>query len=68
VGLAYDFCVRFSAQDAAKCGFQSVVVTDACRSVGLPGSVQAADEGMAAAGVAVVESSKISALVAAAAS
>jgi len=66
VGLAFDFCVRFSAEDAAKCGFQSVVVKDACRSVGMPGTVQAADEGMAAAGVRVMESGDIAAHVAAA--
>jgi len=33
-GLAYDYCVRFSAVDAVRLGFESWVVRDACRSVG----------------------------------
>ena len=36
-GLAYDFCVGFSALDAARLGFESVVVQDLTRAVGLPG-------------------------------
>lgn len=38
-GLAYDYCVGYSALDARESGFEAWVVTDACRSVGLPGSV-----------------------------
>lgn len=33
-GLAYDYCVRFSAVDAVRAGFEAWVVADACRSVG----------------------------------
>jgi nicotinamidase/pyrazinamidase len=33
-GLAYDYCVRFSAVDAVKAGFETWVIRDACRSVG----------------------------------
>ncbi len=40
-GLALDFCVRFTAADGAGCGFQVVVIEDACRPVNLPGSVEA---------------------------
>ena len=60
-GLAYDFCVRFTAVDAkVKCGFDEVVVVkDATRSVGLPGTVEAADEGMKEAGVKVVDSGSL---------
>ena len=36
-GLALDFCVRFSAEDAQEKGFDVFVVVDACRSVKLPG-------------------------------
>jgi nicotinamidase/pyrazinamidase len=50
-GLAYDFCVRFSAVDAVAAGFEAFVVTDASRAVNLPGSVAAADEEFAARGV-----------------
>src|SRR5580698_5032509 len=50
-GLAYDFCVRFSAIDGAALGFECVVVEDACRAVGLPGTVDATHAALAAAGV-----------------
>lgn len=33
-GLAFDFCVRFSAEDAGSCGFVPVVIEDLCRAVG----------------------------------
>ncbi len=37
-GLAYDFCVGFSALAAAKLGFEALVVEDLTRAVGLPGA------------------------------
>ncbi|MBU2866050.1 bifunctional nicotinamidase/pyrazinamidase [Pacificibacter marinus] len=33
VGLALDYCVNYSAQDAAKLGFKTTVVTDLCRAI-----------------------------------
>jgi nicotinamidase/pyrazinamidase len=39
-GLAYDFCVRFSAVDGAAHGFECVVIEDATRAVNLPGSME----------------------------
>lgn len=51
VGLALDFCVNFSAVDAARLGFQVTVRTDLCRAIDLDGSLQAAVNGMRAAGV-----------------
>lgn len=51
VGLALDFCVNFSAVDAAKLGFEVSVQTDLCRAIDLDGSLAAAVEGMKAAGV-----------------
>lgn len=33
-GLAFDLCVRFSAEDAKHCGFQPVIVEDLCRAIG----------------------------------
>jgi nicotinamidase/pyrazinamidase len=39
-GLAYDFCVRFSAVDGAALGFECVVIEDATRAVNLPGSME----------------------------
>ncbi len=50
-GLAYDFCVRYSAIDGEALGFETFVVEDACRPVGLPGSVVAANLAFAQAGI-----------------
>jgi nicotinamidase/pyrazinamidase len=38
-GLAFDFCVRYSAEDARRCGFEVVVIENACRSIDMGGSV-----------------------------
>lgn len=35
-GLATDFCVAWSAEDAVKLGYEVAVVEDACRGIGLP--------------------------------
>jgi len=51
VGLATDFCVNFSALDAARLGFGVEVALDLCRAIDFDGSLEAAREGMAAAGV-----------------
>lgn len=51
VGLALDFCVNYSAVDAARQGFGVTVRTDLCRAIDLDGSLQAAVDGMRAAGV-----------------
>ena len=50
VGLALDFCVNFSAVDAAKLGFDVEVREDLCRAIDLDGSLAKAREGMRAAG------------------
>jgi nicotinamidase/pyrazinamidase len=36
VGLATDFCVAWSAEDAAALGYAVFVISDACRGIGLP--------------------------------
>ena len=51
VGLATDFCVNFSAVDAARLGFAVTVRNDLCRAIDLDGSLAAAIDGMTAAGV-----------------
>ena len=51
VGLATDFCVNYSAVDAAKLGFEVSVIEDLCRAIDLDGSLETAREGMCAAGV-----------------
>lgn len=43
-GLATDFCVRYSAEDARALGFSVVVVEDACRGIDTGGSLEAAYE------------------------
>jgi len=32
-GLAFDFCVRYSAEDAYREGFEAIVIEDACRGI-----------------------------------
>jgi len=51
VGLATDFCVNYSAVDAARLGFDVEVRTDLCRGIDLGGSLAAALQGMGQAGV-----------------
>ena len=50
-GLATDFCVAYSALDAARLGFAVEVRLDACRAIDLEGSLGAALDQMRAAGV-----------------
>lgn len=50
-GLAFDFCVRYSAEDAHREGFQVVVVEDACRGIDVNGSIAATQESLNALGV-----------------
>ena len=40
-GLAFDFCVRYSVEDARREGFEVVVFEDACRSIDVDGSAAA---------------------------
>ncbi|MEH2614555.1 bifunctional nicotinamidase/pyrazinamidase [Bradyrhizobium sp. AZCC 1693] len=50
-GLATDFCVHYSAVDARRLGFDTVLVEAGCRAIDLAGSLNAAWAGMAAVGV-----------------
>lgn len=49
-GLATDYCVGWSAQDAAAAGFEAWVVEDACRGIS-PTSIERAWQAMAQVGV-----------------
>jgi nicotinamidase/pyrazinamidase len=40
-GLAFDFCVRYSAEDARREAFDVVVIDDACRGIDVDGSMNA---------------------------
>lgn len=51
VGLATDFCVNWTAQDAARSGLETFVVEEACRAIDLNGSLAKAWSDMSALGV-----------------
>jgi nicotinamidase/pyrazinamidase len=55
-GLAYDFCVGYSAIDARRIGFEASVIRDACRAIDLDGSVAMIEGEFAKAGVNVTTS------------
>jgi nicotinamidase/pyrazinamidase len=50
-GLAYDFCVGYSALDARRLGFSAVILPDACRAIDLNSSVAKIEAEFAQAGV-----------------
>lgn len=58
-GLALDFCVRYSAEDARRTGFEVVVIEDACRGIDVAGSVAETMRLFAEIGVACVTSDGI---------
>jgi nicotinamidase/pyrazinamidase len=51
VGLATDYCVAYSALDAARLGFGVTVLTEACRAIDLNGSLASQLGAMRDAGV-----------------
>lgn len=53
VGLATDFCVNYSAVDAAKLGFKVTVDLSLCRAIDFDGSLDAASKAMLDAGVTI---------------
>jgi nicotinamidase/pyrazinamidase len=55
VGLALDFCVRYSAEDAHAQGFDVIVVEDACRPIDVDGSLAATRRRLGELGVATVK-------------
>ena len=58
-GLALDFCVRYSAEDACGEGFTVVVIEDACRAIDVEGSLAATHASLVGLGVASIESESI---------
>src|SRR3546814_528925 len=58
-GLAFDFCVAYSALDARREGFEVVVIEDACRAIDLHGSCAQARARMQEAGVSFAASSEL---------
>jgi len=59
-GLALDFCVRYSAEDAHREGFEAIVIEDACRGIDVEGSVAATRRRLAELGVRCVGAAEIS--------
>jgi nicotinamidase/pyrazinamidase len=59
-GLAYDFCVGFSAIDGARLGFECQVLEDLSRAVDLPGSVEKTNNCFTEAGVQRINSGAVS--------
>jgi len=62
VGLAFDFCVGWSAEDAQHQGFVAIVVEDACRAIDVDGSVTATRRRLAARGIACIEHGAVAAV------
>jgi nicotinamidase/pyrazinamidase len=58
-GLAYDYCVGYSALDAQRLGFPVFIVKDACRAIDLGGSVAKMEAEFAEAGVVLLDSIEI---------
>ena len=60
VGLATDYCVKYTALDALALGFRTTVVRDACRGVEVnAGDTERAIEEMRDAGARIVESREL---------
>jgi len=55
VGLALDFCVRYSAEDARREGFEAVVLPQACRAIDLGGSLTVAIDSFKRLGVQLID-------------
>lgn len=54
-GLATNFCVAWTAQDASAAGFKTYLIEDASRAIDAGGSLAAAMAGLKTAGVGVIE-------------
>lgn len=57
-GLAYDFCVRYSAEDLRREGFEAIVFEDACRAIDTDGSMAAAREAMLRVGAGLIQAAE----------
>lgn len=60
-GLAFDFCVRYSAEDAHREGFEAVVIEDACRGIDVGGSMAATRDAFKTLGIACVAAGAVAA-------
>lgn len=60
-GLAYDFCVGYSALDACRLGFETFVLRDACRSIDQNGSLEEMEKNLVQAGVGLAQTADLAA-------
>lgn len=60
-GLAFDFCVRYSAEDARRENFAVFVIEDACRGIEIGGSVAAAHTALSACGATCITAAALAA-------
>jgi nicotinamidase/pyrazinamidase len=58
-GLAFDYCVFYSAEDGHAQGFAVTVIEDACRAIDMAGSADAARKRMDELGVARISAASI---------
>jgi nicotinamidase/pyrazinamidase len=58
-GLAFDFCVRYSAEDAHGRGFNVLVLEDACRGIDVDGSVAATYKSLKERGMACIRTNAL---------
>jgi nicotinamidase/pyrazinamidase len=59
-GLALDYCVRYSAEDAKRFGFAVAILEDACRPFSVAGSLDEARRSIAVHGISVIQSAAMS--------
>ena len=60
MGLATDYCVKFTALDAIELGYKTFLIEDACRGVELsPGDIEKALDEMQRAGITMVKSEEL---------
>lgn len=60
VGLATDYCVKFTVLDALELGFKTRLIEDACRGIDLqPGDIRKAVEEMRAAGAEILQAAEV---------
>jgi len=59
VGLAFDYCVRYSAEDAHAQRFETFVIEDACRAIDMQGSSAATRDSLSGLGIGLISSMDI---------
>jgi nicotinamidase/pyrazinamidase len=61
VGLALDFCVRYSAEDAARAGFKVAVIMDGCWAIDTDGSLDATRDSFRKLDIGMIHSTDVQA-------